>query len=207
MLCLKVGTDAEWACAAVGRIDAVLIDHAHCEMKAASNAFSLATRYREDADLVRVLTDLAGEEREHFDRVRALLEARGGTLGAPTVDAYAAGLRRASRALPHGPVSTPLVDRLLVAAIIEARSCERFKLLADAATSEVGQREVAALWEELFAAEAGHYRTFVDLALRVGHGDRRRVVTRLERLAEAEAAIVTALARRDAPSERATIHG
>lgn len=207
MLCLKVGTDAEWACAAVGRIDAVLIDHAHCEMKAASNALSLATRYPEDVDLVRVLTDLAREERDHFERVRTLIEARGATLGAPTVDGYAAGLRRAIRALPDGPVSTPLVDRLLVAAIIEARSCERFKLLADAATSEVGQREVAALWEELFAAEAGHYRTFVDLALRVGHGDRRRVVTRLERLAEAEAAIVTALARRDAPSERATIHG
>src|ERR1039457_4910920 len=136
MLCLKVPTDAAWADAAMRDVDAVLVDHAHCEMKAASNALSLATRHPGDAELARVLTDLAREKIEHFQRVLTMLEARGVTLGPPPVDAYAAELRRAANDLPrgHGDAAT-LVDRLLVGALIEARSCERFKLLADAAST------------------------------------------------------------------------
>lgn len=125
MLCLKVPTDAAWAEEAMRDVDAVLVDHAHCEMKAASNALSLVTRHPGDAELVTALADVAREEIEHFQRVLAVLVARGVTLGPPPVDAYAAELRRAAKELPHRPGETALlVDRLLVGALIEARSCE-----------------------------------------------------------------------------------
>jgi tRNA-(ms[2]io[6]A)-hydroxylase len=205
MLCLKVPTDAAWAAAAMRDVDAVLVDHAHCEMKAASNALSLATRHPGDAELTRALTDVAREEIEHFQRVLALLEARGVSLGPPPVDAYAADLRRAANDLPRGrDDAATLVDRLLVGAVIEARSCERFKLLADATATRPERASEHALWSDLLAAEARHYRTFVDLAARVAAGDRARVESRLEALAEAEAAIVVRLA---GGASRASIHG
>lgn len=215
MLCLEVPTDAQWVDAAMRDVDAVLVDHAHCEMKAASNALSLAARYPGDVALVRALTDLAREEIEHFQRVLRLLEERGVALGAPPVDAYAADLRRAANALPRDPgPAASLVDRLLVGALIEARSCERFKLLADAVVAPLaggaaapGSEAMHALWSELLAAEARHYRTFVDLATRAASGDRERVASRLGAIARAEAAIVAGLARDGAGASRATIHG
>jgi tRNA-(ms[2]io[6]A)-hydroxylase len=208
MLCLEVPTDAAWVEAAMGDVDAVLVDHAHCEMKAASNALSLAARHPGDVELVRALTDLAREEIEHFQRVLRLLEERGVALGAPPVDAYAADLRRAANALPRDPgPAQSLVDRLLVGALIEARSCERFKLLADATADAPGKEAMHALWSELLAAEARHYRTFVDLATRAAGGDGARVTARLGAIARAEGAIVAGLARDGAGASRATIHG
>jgi tRNA-(ms[2]io[6]A)-hydroxylase len=209
MLCLKVPTDDSWAAAAMRDVDATLVDHAHCELKAASNALSLVARHPGDADLARALADVAREEIEHFQRVVAVLAVRGVAMGPPPVDAYAAALRRAAGALSRGPAVTARVDRLLVAAIIEARSCERFQLLAETAAGTVGDGDAAlhALWRELLASEARHYRTFVDLAVRAAGGDRACVTQRLEQLAEAEGAIVTALARGGDGSSRATIHG
>jgi tRNA-(ms[2]io[6]A)-hydroxylase len=209
MLCLKVSTDAAWAQEAMRDVDAVLVDHAHCEMKAASNALSLAARHPGDAELVRALTDLAREEIDHFQRVLALLVERHVTLGPPPVDAYAAELRRAANELPRQSADgSTLVDRLLVGALIEARSCERFKLLADATATEPGRAAEHALWSELLAAEARHYRTFVDLATRTAGGDRARVEVRLEALAVAEAKIVSGLAQAQAGhASRTTIHG
>jgi tRNA-(ms[2]io[6]A)-hydroxylase len=157
-----------------------------------------------------VLTDLAREEIEHFQRVHTLLVARGLTLGPPPVDSYAAQLRRAAQSLPQaGSVSAraPLVDRLLVGALIEARSCERFKLLADATASDPSKREHHELWGDLFACEARHFRTFVDLAVRVAGGDRAAVDARLDRIAACEGEIVGALARSSAGVSRAAIHG
>jgi tRNA-(ms[2]io[6]A)-hydroxylase len=206
MLCLKVRTDARWASDAIRQIDAILVDHAHCERKAASNALSLATRHPEDEDLVQSLTELAREEDEHYRRVLAVVSTRGATVGPPPVDVYAAELRRASRTLPRESIANPLVDRLLVAALIEARSCERFQLLAGVAV-DPGDSDVRTLWGDLFAAEAGHYRTFVDLAERAADGHRPRVVGRLERLADLEAAIVLALSRRRDQPGCPTIHG
>jgi tRNA-(ms[2]io[6]A)-hydroxylase len=211
MLGLKVSTDAEWAAAAMRDADAVLVDHAHCELKAASNALSLVARHPGDATLARALTALAREEIDHFQRVLDTLAARGVPVGAPPVDTYAAALRRAAGALPRdarlGALGA-LVDRLLVGALIEARSCERFQLLAEASAGV--DAELHALWRELLAAEARHYRTFVDLAVHAAGGDRARVVDRLDRLAEAEASIVTAIAEEARGSRaisRATIHG
>src|SRR5262245_22362948 len=127
MFCLKVPSDPHWAKEAARRFDGMLVDHAHCEMKAASNALSLAARHHADLSLVRALTDLAKEELEHFQRVLSFLERRNLELSPPEVDEYAAKLRRAASA--HKTDLSPLVDRLLVGALIEARSCERFKLL------------------------------------------------------------------------------
>lgn len=207
MFCLKVKTDVRWAARAVRHVDTLLVDHAHCEMKAASNALSLAMRHCDDPVIVRTLTDLAREEIDHFQRVLALLSARGIGLTTPSVDGYAADLREAARGLPRDAVATPLVDRLLVGALIEARSCERFKLLAEAIAAGGGDEIAGALWRELLASEAGHYRTFVDLAVRAS-GDRRVVVvSRLEQLAELEGTIVDALNRNADPRAPATIHG
>ena len=222
MFCLRVATDPSWAKHAVKDLDAVLVDHAHCEMKAANNALSLVLRHPGDLALVRALTDLAREELDHFRRVVAFLERRGLELGSPPVDAYAGELRRAMARLPHADVP-PLTDRLLVGALIEARSSERFKLLVDA-LPEGTSSELKVFYEELFACEARHYRIYVDLArdaLRShwrgtgGEGvvgrppvDEREVDSmvgnRLAFLAEAEGSIVHALAERDF---RATVHG
>ncbi|MBX3200706.1 MAG: tRNA-(ms[2]io[6]A)-hydroxylase [Labilithrix sp.] len=202
MFCLRASTDAAWATSAVMDLDAVLIDHAHCEMKAATNALSLVVRHSSDLGLVRALTDIAREELEHFQRVVDFLEARGLRLGPPPVDDYAAELRRAMNALPA--TELPLVvDRLLVGALIEARSCERFKLLITALPSSC-PADLRAFYEELFACEARHYRDYVDLALRAAGSLADLVEPRLERLAEAEARIVRSLAERVA---RGTVHG
>jgi tRNA-(ms[2]io[6]A)-hydroxylase len=206
MLCLRVPTDPDWAPEALRRVDDVLVDHAHCEMKAASNALALAARHPEDLRLVHALTDLAREEIDHFQRVLVLLAERAIPLGTPPVDVYAADLRRAANGLPPEAPAGRLIDRLLVAALIEARSCERFKLLAGAAAQGAACPELGAFWGELLAAEAGHYRTFVDLAERAAGGDRVRVARRLERLATLEGEIVWALSRRPG-AVRATIHG
>jgi len=204
---LTVPTDEAWVDAATADVEAVLLDHAHCEMKAASNALSLAARHPQDAELVRALTDLAREEIDHFQRVHAVLTARGVGLGPPPVDAYAAELRRAVQAEPRESGLPSLVDRLLVCALIEARSCERFKLLAAATQARAAFVEEHALWNELLAAEARHYRTFVEMAVRAAGGDRPRATARLERLARLEGAIVGSFAAGGAAPSRATIHG
>jgi tRNA-(ms[2]io[6]A)-hydroxylase len=202
MFCLRAATDSAWAGEAVKDLDAVLIDHAHCEMKAATNALSLVVRHAADLGLVRALTEIAREELEHFQRVVDFLEARGLRLGPPPVDDYAAELRRAMNGLPA--TDLPLVvDRLLVGALIEARSCERFKLLLQALPSSC-PADLRAFYEQLFAAEARHYRDYVDLALRAAGADHALVEARLGLLAEAEARIVRSLVARDA---RGTVHG
>ena len=119
MFCLRVATDSSWAHEAVRDLDGVLVDHAHCEMKAATNALSLVVRHPDDLALVRALTDLAREELDHFRRVVAFLERRGLALGPPPVDNYAAELRRAQSRLPASTLPL-IVDRLQFSALIEA---------------------------------------------------------------------------------------
>lgn len=204
MLCLRVPTDPGWVEAALADTDAVLIDHAHCEMKAATNALSLVVRHPSDLGLVRALTDLAKEEIEHFQRVVGFLERRGLSLGAPPVDFYAAELRKVTGELPREPSLPPVVDRLLIGALIEARSCERFHLLVNAMKQEGERGELLVFYEELFAAEAKHYRTYVDLAKQAAPGHSRAIDGRLAALAELEGRIVKQLAQ---TSQRATVHG
>jgi tRNA 2-(methylsulfanyl)-N6-isopentenyladenosine37 hydroxylase len=202
MFCLTVPTDSAWVAAALADLDAVLADHAHCEMKAASNALSLAARHPEIPSIVVALTDLAREEIDHFQEVYAWLRRRGVSLGPPPKDLYAAALRRAPLDLEPTPLS-PLVDRLLVAALIEARSCERFKLLADVLCG-APHAELGAFYARLFAAEARHYRTFVELAVLAAHAEQGEVERRLHDLAVVEGHIVRGLS---CGASRTTVHG
>jgi len=215
MFCLRVPTDPTWAIHAVADLSAVLVDHAHCEMKAASNALSLVMRHPGNLRLVRALTDLARDELDHFKRCTDFLAERGLELGAPPVDAYAAELRSATARLAPSPVSS-LTDRLLVGALIEARSCERFKLLIDALPSDT-PTDMRAFYMELFACEARHYRVYVDLArfaLQEHLAQVQKVTPereldallqgRLSALAEAEGRIVRDLGTNGV---RATVHG
>jgi tRNA-(ms[2]io[6]A)-hydroxylase len=198
VLCLTVPTDSRWASAAIANLDAVLVDHAHCEMKAASNAMSLATRPPIYPDVARALASLAEEELDHFRRVIDVLEARGVTLGPPEVDEYAARLLKTAQKSARKTPSGSLAERLIVGALIEARSCERFKLL-EAALRAAGD-PLADFYRDLLASEARHYTTFVDLATRVT-GDEAWVKGRVAELAEQEGVIVKEL------GVRATIHG
>lgn len=211
MFCLRTSTDPAWAKEAVRDLDSVLIDHAHCEMKAATNALSLVVRHPNDLALVRALTDLAREELDHFRRVVAFLERRNLDLGPPPIDAYAAEVRRAMGMLPNADIPA-VVDRLLVSAIIEARSSERFKLLVEALPPSTSP-ELRVFYEELFACEARHYRTYLDLATQALRSEWKSadardvesaIALRLSMLAEAEGRIVGSLAARDS---RATVHG
>ena len=200
MLCLTRPTDPSWIARALADLPALLVDHAHCEMKAASNALAMAARSPDFPVVVRALTALAEEEIRHFRMVLDELDRRGIPLRKPPVDEYAAELRRvADRRRPRTP-SESVVDRLLVGALIEARSCERFKILAEALRAGGGDEALAAFYEDLFAAEARHFRTFVDLAEEVD-GDPARVRARLDELARAEGELVDRL------EARAAIHG
>lgn len=203
MLGLATATDDSWIEAAIADVPGLLVDHAHCEMKAASNAMSLAVRHGDRPELVAALIALAEEELAHFRRVHALLVERGIPLGNPPVDPYAAELRRAASSLPPLRPKSVLVDRLLVGALIEARSCERFRILAERAP-EPSLRE---LYRELLSSEAGHYRVFFDLAVREGARDgvdEAAVRARLRAIAAVEGAIVARLVDDD---HRATVHG
>ena len=172
-------------------LPSLLADHAHCEMKAASNALSLAGRLPHSPKVARALIALAKEELDHYDAALGELERRGITLPPPAVDAYAAELRRVMRKEGRSTQEAALVDRLLVAALIEARSCERLGLLRDALAAR-GEAELAAFYAELFASEARHYRTFVDLAIGVV-SDEAAVRARLAEIAAAEGEIAARL--------------
>jgi tRNA-(ms[2]io[6]A)-hydroxylase len=198
VLCLTRATDPGWALVALGQLDVVLADHAHCEMKAAANAISLATRWPASPAVARALTAVAEDELRHFREVLSLLEQRGVELGRPEVDTYAADLRRAAQATGDKTPRGSLVERLLVGALIEARSCERFRLLADALAARGDA--LASFYEELFACEARHYTTLVDLAIEVS-GSPVRVRERLAELARTEGEIAARL------GVRPTMHG
>ncbi len=192
MLCLVQPTSPAWVSAALRDLDAVLIDHAHCEMKAAMNALSLSAR-APNPRMASQLAALAEEEASHFREVVHELEERGLALGMSPKDVYAESLRAAAhRTRPQGRSNEEtLVDRFLVAALIEARSCERFRLLADALLASGSP--MADLYERLFAAEARHYRTFLDLATEAARGDAARVKARLAELAIEEAGVCNTL--------------
>jgi tRNA-(ms[2]io[6]A)-hydroxylase len=200
VLCLTRPTDPRWAEVAIDKLDALLIDHAHCEMKAASNALSLAARWPDRTEVTRALVELAEEELRHFRAALDELVRRGLSLGKPETDVYAHELRKLAKVGGAGAPEDPLVDRLLVGAVIEARSCERFKLLVDALRARGTEPALVSFYEELFVAEARHYRTLVDLAILV-KGDEDAVRRRLDVIASAEGRLVERL------GVQATVHG
>lgn len=179
MLHLLQPTPTDWVTAVREDLDGLLADHAHCELKAAQSALSLIGRFgAEEPGLIEPLAELAREETQHFRQVNERIEARGGTMTRPTKDDYVNALRTRARE-DHGDAPV-LLDRLLIAALIEARSCERFKLLADGLGSEL-----ADFYRALMVAEARHFTLFSGLAEeRFGADARRRLVLLAEREAE-----------------------
>lgn len=186
---LKRATDPRWLPLALERFDEVLIDHAHCEKKAAANALSLLQAYPEIPGLPAQMARLAREESAHLARVLALMEERGLVLTRDAGDPYAQRLQELVRK------SQPerRMDRLLVAALIEARSCERLALLAEGLTEPSLRR----FYQELAQSEDGHQELFFRLALEA-HGPAAH--GRLEELLVSEACIL------DDIGVRAAIH-
>jgi tRNA 2-(methylsulfanyl)-N6-isopentenyladenosine37 hydroxylase len=183
MLNLAAATDPGWTARALAEIDEVLVDHAHCEKKAASSALSLLFKYPERHELGTALARLAREELGHFEEVVAHVAARGGRLHHLVPSPYAAGLMRAIR--PHEPAR--LLDTLCCLALIEARSCERMTLLAGA----LADTPLAGLYRGLLASEARHHAAYVELA--AGVAPRPEVRARLRELALHEAAVLAAV--------------
>jgi tRNA-(ms[2]io[6]A)-hydroxylase len=173
---LTASSSGSWLAQALADPDTLLLDHAHCERKAAGAALQLMFRYPSDADLARQLSPLAREELEHFERVQTLLERRGIALRPLAAPSYGAGLARLVRR--QEPVR--LLDSLLVAGLIEARSHERMALLA----AHSPDPELRELWGDLLASEARHFG--LDWRLAERRFPRAELTARLEELAEEE---------------------
>lgn len=164
MLGLKLVTDPTWAKLAESNLEALLIDHAWCEQKAATNAISIITLNPELTELVSELTVLAQEELQHFEMVHNIIKERGFKLGRESKNSYVNELFKAK--IKGGNRKQNLVNRLLFSAMIEARSCERFKVLSETIKDE----ELSKFYKELMISEAGHYTTFLKFARKYGEG-------------------------------------
>ncbi|RBP29828.1 tRNA-(ms[2]io[6]A)-hydroxylase [Oceanihabitans sediminis] len=164
MLGLKLETDPRWANIAESNLEEILTDHAWCEQKAASNAIKLISLNPELVDLATELLVIAQEELEHFQMVHNIIKARGYKLGREQKDSYVNELFKFI--IKGGNQQQSLVDRLLFSAMIEARSCERFRLLS----TTIKDKELAKFYHELMVSEAGHYTTFLGFARQYGKG-------------------------------------
>ncbi len=189
---LRSITPPAWAASALTRPLELLNDHAHLEKKAAVNALELLNRWPEPSppeNWVTAMTAIAREEVEHLAVVTRLLARRGGRLTKQHSNLYAADLHREVR---RGSGPNELIDRLMVSALIEARSCERFRLLADwcAEPANTGaDGELSKLYRGLWASEHGHYRTFLQLAEEIQPP--REVQSRWGAMLDAESRIIT----------------
>lgn len=167
MLGLKMATDPRWIDIAEKNIEDILTDHAYCEQKAASNAISIIVQYPMYPDLVKSMTEICKEEMEHFNMVHERILAMGLTLGFERKDPYVNDLseylrRNKTNSSPEGL----FVNKMLFAAIIEARSCERFKLLSESLTDE----ELRLFYRSFMESEARHYTTFLGFARKYSRG-------------------------------------
>lgn len=158
MLRLKLQTDPRWVNIVETNISEILTDHAWCEQKAASNAITIIANNSEHQDLVTDLLALAKEELDHFEQVHDMIKKRGLSLGPERKDSYVNELYKFM--LVGGSKQQRLVDRLLFSAMIEARSCERFKLLSE----KISDPELSKFYYDLMVSEAGHYTTFIGFA-------------------------------------------
>jgi len=182
MLHLKSPTTARWLQQVDRHLDEILIDHAHCEKKAAGTALNLLFAYVEDEQLCRAMTEIVNEELEHFQMVLDLLHRRDVRFRRLKPSAYGRRLNDLVRKLEPGKA----VDRLLVAGLIEARSCERFRLLSE----HVSDPSLADFYAGLFESEARHHATYVRLAQ--NFACEQAVALRLDELSAAEAEIIAA---------------
>jgi tRNA-(ms[2]io[6]A)-hydroxylase len=179
---LNLPTDPRWVDIAEKQIEDILVDHAFCEQKAATSCISLIVQYPDKAELVAALTPVVAEEWAHFERVLDQLTKRGFALGMPRKDEYVSKLSTVVR--KGGSREQQLVEKLLMNALIEARSAERFKLL----WKHIQDQELSTFYYELMISEAGHYNNFIDLAKT--YMDEAYVKVRWKEFLEAEAEIV-----------------
>lgn len=166
ILRLKLPTDPRWVNIVEKNISEILTDHAWCEQKAASNAITLITINSEFPDLVTDMLALAKEEIEHFDMVHEIIKKRGLQLGRERKDEYVGELAQYMKRSNTGSRVSGLVERLLFSAMIEARSCERFKVLSE----NINDPELSVFYRDLMESEAAHYTTFISYARKYGHG-------------------------------------
>lgn len=193
MLGLKLPTDPRWVNIVEKNIEEILTDHAFCEQKAASTAISLIVSFPEYTELVQEMTALVKEEISHFKMVHDKIIERGWTLGRDRRDDYVLELMKF---FPKGGSRvTQLVHRLLYAALIEARSCERFRLLSE----ELKDKELANFYRNLMVSEANHYTMFLGFARK--YGNKKEVDTKWQQLLEYESEIMGNLGKKE------TVHG
>jgi tRNA-(ms[2]io[6]A)-hydroxylase len=194
ILKLQLPTDPLWVKNVVeSNIQEILTDHAYCEQKAASNAITLIIQNPNYPEIVQEMAMLVQEEMDHFKRVHDIIIKRGYQLGKERKDDYVGELYKFIK--PGGARQTQMVDRLLFSAMIEARSCERFKVLSE----NINDEELAAFYYELMISEAGHYTMFLRLAKK--YGGNIDVDARWKEFLAYEAEVVKNYGKRE------TIHG
>lgn len=193
MLGLKLPTDPRWVKLVESNISEILTDHAWCEQKAASNAITIIVRFSEHGEMVETLAKIVVEEMEHFNMVLQKIKERGFTLGPERKDDYVGELMKFTN--KGGSKNQQLVDRLLFAAMIEARSCERFKLLSE----KVNDEDLRKFYYDLMVSEATHYTTFIGFARKYAQGI--DVEKRWQEFLEYEANVIANYGKKE------TIHG
>lgn len=185
MLGLKLPTDPRWADLAGKSIEEILTDHAYCEQKAASTSISLIQNYPDFEQVVDALSPIVKEEWGHFEMVVEHLKKRGLKLGLQRKDVYVNELRKFIKT--GGARKQSLIEKLLFSALIEARSCERFKLLSQ----NIEDEDLRKFYKNLMVSEAGHYKLFLDMAGELG--GKEKVMKRWEEWLEYEAGIMKSI--------------
>ena len=193
MLGLQLPTDTRWVNIVEKNIEEILVDHAYCEQKAASTAISIIIGFPEKTELVRAMIDLVTEEMSHFKMVHELLIERGFTLGRERKDAY---VNRLMQFFPKGGSREDhLVHKLLYAALIEARSCERFRLLSE----KLEDKQLARFYKKLMISEANHYTMFLQFART--YGGREQTDQKWKALLDFEGELIKSFSKKE------TMHG
>ncbi len=192
MFKLRLLTDPRWANIAESNLEEILTDHAWCEQKATTNAITLITMLPEYPEIVTELLEIAKEELEHFQQVHEIIKNRGYTFGRERKDDYVGQLMKF---IVQGSRQEYIIDRMLFAAMIEARSCERFRVL----TENIKDEELKTFYRELMISEANHYTTFISFARQLGDPD--TVNKRWEEWLDYEAKVIISYGKKE------TIHG
>ena len=192
MFKLRLLTDPRWANIAEGNLEEILTDHAWCEQKATTNAITIITMCPEYPEIVTELLKIAQEELEHFQMVHEIIKKRGYEFGRERKDDYVGQL---FKFIVQGTRKEYIIDRMLFAAMIEARSCERFRVL----TENIKDEELKTFYKDLMISEAGHYTTFIGFARQLG--DVEKVNARWEEWLDYEAELIKSYGKKE------TIHG
>ena len=185
MLGLKLPTDPRWANLAEMSLEEILTDHAYCEQKAATSCISLIQLYPDKKELIEQVSPVVTEEWGHFRMVLKELEKRNLNLGFQRKDEYVNGLLAFEK--KGGSRDNRLIERLLICALIEARSCERFRLLSE----QLKEEELRDFYHKFMVAEAGHYKMFIDLARK--YGGREKVDQRWQEYLHYEAELLKSM--------------